>query len=142
MMDWAGHLLGSIHVWANSPPLGRLPPDRRGMDEGRARMVRSVRGLTQPALVITCIELGPTKRLRKRWRMHATCIGLDDGTAEVATIVGTWTSLGKPVDRHLCSQPVMRQKCLPLSNERDEATGGLSRNVDLCLTARNVTWEA
>ena len=81
----------------------RLPPDRRGMDESttcigvtccrdeeeRARMVRSGRGLTQPALVITCIELGPTKRLLKRWRMHNTCIGLDNDTAEAATIVGS-----------------------------------------------------
>ena len=59
------------------------------MDEGRARMVRSVRGLTQPALVITCIELGPTKRLRKRWRMHNTWISLENDTAEAVTIVGS-----------------------------------------------------
>ena len=31
----------------------------------------------------TCIELGLTKRLLKRWRMHATCIGLENGTADV-----------------------------------------------------------
>ena len=36
----------------------------------------------------TCIELGLTKRLLKRWRMHATCIGLENGTAEAVTIVG------------------------------------------------------
>ena len=55
----------------------------------RARMVRSGRGLTQPALVITCIELGPTKRLPKRWKMHNTWIGLDNDTAEAVTIVGS-----------------------------------------------------
>ena len=52
-------------------------------------MVRCGRGLTQPALVITCIELGPTKRLLKRWRMHATSIGLENGTAEAVPIVGS-----------------------------------------------------
>ena len=38
---------------------------------------------------VTCIELGPTKRLRTRWKMHATCIGLDNDTAEAVTIVGS-----------------------------------------------------
>ena len=60
-------------------------------------MVRSGRGITQPALVITCIELGPTKRLLKRWRMHAPGISLENGTAEAVPIVGTWIGSGKPV---------------------------------------------
>ena len=47
-------------------------------------MARPVYGL-----VITWIELGPTKQLPKRWRMNATCIGLDNDTAEAVPIVGS-----------------------------------------------------
>ena len=46
-------------------------------------MARPVYGL-----LITWIELGPTKRLLKRWKMHNTWIGLDNDTAEAVTIVG------------------------------------------------------
>ena len=47
-------------------------------------MARPVYGL-----VITWIELGPTKQLPKRWRMNATRIGLDNDTAEAVPIVGS-----------------------------------------------------
>ena len=45
--------LGIHHVWANSPPLGRLPPDRRGMDESTTCI-----GVTCCREIATMLEVG------------------------------------------------------------------------------------